>query len=245
MVHAAEEAVSGWAALGWVVAIAAGGGLLVLGLIWLLVRGEQSRDAQLVQQLRADLLPEAARTGWVESEPAPELTRWGLGTVVPDEKRCCSLASQQAGQPVALVWCVHDDNDGTTRYTVLLVGLAVPVPAMEIRRRFKILSLPRSRPTGQETDEDARFERTFKIVSYADPDALRRLSTGPVRRALHRLHELGGLDHEPIRLEGRAMRVVLYGWPRLPAISERLTATIELAAALSTAGTDDPAPAGT
>ncbi|WBB97851.1 hypothetical protein O7543_14880 [Solwaraspora sp. WMMA2080] len=244
MVRAAEEVMSGWVAFGWVVAIAAGGGLVVLGLIWPLVRGEQSRDAQLVQQLRADLLPEAARTGWVESEPAPELTRWGLGTVVPDEKRCCLLASQQAGHQAALIWCVHDDNDGTLRYTVLLVGPAVPVPAMEIRRRFKIFSLLRPGPTGQETDEDARFAQTFKIVSHADPDALRRLSTGPVRRALHRLHELGGLDHEPIRLDGRAMRVVLYGWPRLPAISERLTATIELAAALSTTGTDDPAPAG-
>jgi len=169
MVRAAEEVMSGWVAFGWVVAIAAGGGLVVLGLIWPLVRGEQSRDAQLVQQLRADLLPEAARTGWVESEPAPELTRWGLGTVVPDEKRCCLLASQQAGHQAALIWCVHDDNDGTLRYTVLLVGPAVPVPAMEIRRRFKIFSLLRPGPTGQETDEDARFAQTFKIVSHADP----------------------------------------------------------------------------
>ncbi|WJK34321.1 hypothetical protein [Solwaraspora sp. WMMA2065] len=244
MFRAAEEVMSGWTAFGWSVAIAAGVGLVVLGLIWLFLRGEQSRDAQLVQQLRADLLPEAARTGWVESEPAPELTRWGLGTVVPDEKRCCSLTSQQAGHQAALIWCVHGDNDRTLRYTVLLVGLAVPVPAMEIRRRFKIFSLLRPGPTGQETDEDARVDQTFKIVSHADSDALRRLSTGPVRRALHRLHELGGLDHEPIRLDGRAMRVVLSGWPRLPAISERLNATIELAAALSTTGTDDPAPAG-
>lgn len=245
MVRAAEEVVSGWTAFGWVVAITAGGGLVVLALIWLLVRGEQRRDAQLVHQLRAELLPEAARTGWVESEPGPELTRWGLGTVLPDERRCCSLTGRRAGHRTALIWCVHDDNDATTRYTVLLVGLAGPVPALEIRRRSKILSLPQRPSADQGADEDARFQQTFKVVSGADPDAVRRLMTGPVRRALHRLHEVGGLDHDSIRLDDRAVRVVVPGWPRLPAITGRLTATVDLAAALSAAGTDDPAPAGT
>lgn len=229
------------AAFWTVVAIAVVGGAVVLALIGLSVLAQRRRDAALIEALRADVLPWAQRGGWVEADPPRELTAGGLGEVLPGERRCCSLVGEYAGHRIAVFWCVRENEDGTWRYTTILVGLAEPVPATQIYYRDRRLSLRRRRPPGQGPEVDAWFAQNLKISSDAHLDAVQRLATSPVRRALRGLYEVGILAERAIWLERRAMRVVVSGWPRPAALSAQLDATTDLAVALSVTGADDPA----
>ncbi|WFE26707.1 hypothetical protein O7623_26035 [Solwaraspora sp. WMMD791] len=118
----------------------------------------QRRAEELeISALRADLLRRAGSGGWVETDPPPELTWRGFGTVIPDEKRRCALVGTHDGRQVALIWCSYEDNDWALR----------------------------------------------------------------------------GWSDRPVRIEGRALRVVVDGWPRLADLGVHLTAATTLAAALS------------
>lgn len=204
-----------------VVAVIVVGGAVVGALIWLITAAQRRAEESKTGALRADLLREAGHRGWAESDPPAELTWRGLGTVVPDEKRHCALVGTHAGRQVALIWCGYADNEVSLRYVALLVGLDRSLPEVEIR-----------------------FRRPSRVRSHGAPDVVRRLLTRPVVAALHRLRHLDGWSDRPVRVEGRALRVVIDGWPRLPDLGAHLTAATTLAAVLSaaTTATDGPPP---
>ncbi|WJK40660.1 hypothetical protein O7608_30450 [Solwaraspora sp. WMMA2056] len=205
---------SSGAAFWSVLALAVVGGAVVGVLIWLGTAAQRRAEELEIGALRADLLREAGHRGWVESDPPAELTWRGLGTVIPDEKRRCALVGTHAGRQVALLWCSFEDNDVSLRYVALLVRVDGQLPGVEIQLR-----------------------RSLTVVPHGAPDAVGRALTGPVRAALHRLRDLGSCSDRPVRIEGRALQVVVDGWPRLPELGAHLTAATTLAAALSTADT--------
>lgn len=229
---------SGGAVFLGVVAISAGAAAVVGALIWVMVAAQRRAEELEIGDLRADLLREAGRSGWVESDPPAELTWRGLGTVIPDEKRRCALVGTHDGHQVALIWCSYADNDWSLRYVALLVGLdqlAEPLPAMEIS--FRSGRFPPRRPAVPLPDEDAQFLRMFTVLPHDEPTAVGRALTGPVRSALYQLRDLRGWADRPIRIEGRALQVVVDGWPRLAGLGAQLSAATTLAAALSTTAT--------
>ncbi|MFY1695873.1 hypothetical protein [Solwaraspora sp. WMMA2101] len=221
-----------------VVAISAAATAVAGALIWVMVAAQRRAEESEIDALRADLLREAGRSGWVESDPPAELTWRGLATVIPDEKRRCALVGTHDGHQVALIWCDYQHDEVSLRYVALLVGLDQldePLPAMGIS--FRSGRFPPRRPAVSLPDDDAQFLRRFTVLPHDDPDAVGRALTGPVRSALYQLRDLRGWADRPIRIEGRALQVVVDGWPRLAGLGARLSAATTLAAALSTTAT--------
>jgi hypothetical protein len=231
--------VSAWAAFWSVVAIGVVSTAAFGALMWAMIAAGRRRDERATVAAWADLNAWADRNGWAETDPPPELTVGGLGTVLPDEEHRFAFAGTHAGRPVAAIWCVHSDNDGTARYVTVFVGLAEPVAPLRIRHRYGFL--PRRRHPGfPDAAADARFDRAFNVEPGAGP-GVAQLLTAPVRRALLQLRSVTGWtdSFELVRLEGRVMRVVMASWPGGPSGFEALlTAACGVAAVLPSPAAD-------